>query len=111
MPDSSIHELGDEHAALRATLAFLCEEIAEAEESRWCRRRPAEGVGHLHSLREQESECRRQLAEIARALEGVPAATLDGIMAKAAALGTGAADRSIRLRRTAERVLPDLAES
>ena len=95
MSDSSIHELGLEHAELSATLSFLREQIAEAEDSRWSRGQ-AEQSGYLASLREQESECRRELAQIAQTLDGLRAATLDGIVAKAAGLGTGAPLRQLR---------------
>jgi hypothetical protein len=106
VPDTSIHELTTEHAELRATLAFLREQVAEAEDSRWARGRAGE-AGYLGSLREQESECRRRLADIAQALKATRAATLDGIVAKAAVLGSGAAERQVRLRRAAERAMPD----
>ncbi len=105
MPDTEIHDLRAEHAELRATLAFLREQIAEAEDAPWARG-PGGGGPYLASLLEQENECRGRLAEIAQALELRRAATLDGMMAKAAVLGGGSGER---MRRATLRAMPEFA--
>lgn len=105
MPDSDIHDLRAEHAELRATLAFLREQIGEAEEARWARR-AGRAAPYLASLLDQESACLGRLAEIVEALEPRRAATLDGMMAKAAVLGGGSGER---MRRSTLRAMPELA--